>query len=441
MHELSDQLGTVRKLIEQAPDSMLGRLSEALAGAGQLPLREISDLVSAEGLERSVRAAAFSPVSPLCAPSAGPIGLSLPADTLPMLWSALKARSPNAIADVVRRSTAPGADTARLFDSVCRQAAKGLREGGTPEFTQLATRLDRTVAEGAKVLGQLLELSPLARRALPHLPRWARALNHEHDGAIRAAFQEAAGVADNAALLMELLFAHLDDPYHILRLVAAVMDHPSEHYLAASEMATFGRRLMDDMDRRLEVMRRFDPNRGLEAGAEIAAAANVVSHGLTEFGARMSLSTQGPWGARLQGQRRVLGLNGEARLREIQPAVDAVLPAINSRAKSGKPFGLPSTAEPPNPYLVTRAQALLAFLYGVKTGACGGSFDVLRSKLTEDLTCRLDFHVENLLTELHRAPGPGREPLRAHIEVAADLLGLVQNPASAEFVRRRAAAA
>jgi hypothetical protein len=131
----------------------------------------------------------------------------------------------------------------------------------------------------------------------------------------------------------------------------------------------------------------------------------------------------------------------EARLREIPPAVDVVLPAVISRAKAGKPFGLPCAAEPPNPYLVTRAHALLAFLHGIQTGAGAGGFEALRIRLVDDLTSRLDYHVENLLEALHRASPEQRASLRAHIEVAAEFLSLVQNPQSAEFVRRRAAAA
>ena len=87
---------------------------------------------------------------------------------------------------------------------------------------------------------------------------------------------------------MELLFAHLDDPYHVLRLVTAVMDHPSEHYLAASEMAGFGKRLMDEAGRVLLSWRSDEYDQGWHVPGGIIRARETIEHRLKET-ARLEL--------------------------------------------------------------------------------------------------------------------------------------------------------
>ena len=49
--------------------------------------------------------------------------------------------------------------------------------------------------------------------------------------------------------------------------------------------------------------------------------------------------------------------------------------------------------------------------------------------------------VEGLLERLHTPDGESPERLRAYLDLAAEALGLLRDPGTAEIVRRRAAAA
>ena len=445
MNDLSDgQIGTVRKMIEQAPDATLRSIGAALAANLQQPaaIRAITDIVNAEALEREVRTAVFAPIAPLCTPTAGVRRLEFPFETPALLWRALKTVATDAVAQATHMAEVDeeGEGCLQALDELCREAATALRDRATPELGRLAAWLDGK-GPGSQRLATLLDLSPLLREALPSLPYWARNLNGEYDASIRVVFKQASDLgSEGAALLMEALFAHLEDPYHVLRLVSSVMSRPSERYLAACEMATFGERLMDDIDRQIELARGFDPLRGLEGGVAAAAAAEIAIHGIPEFEEWVILSKQGPWGSRLQAQKRSLALIVEARLREVEGAVAAALPVQTPRFGAHKQRGAPRIADQPNPLAVAKAQALLALLHGVRSAASIGGFGALRTKLIETLTYRLDQYTEDLLDLLHSGQSdPDR--VRAYLEVAAEFTGLVQDPQAAEIVRRRAAAA
>jgi hypothetical protein len=438
MGELSEiRVGAVRRLIEQVPDSAIHTLETALGSGRQAgPMAVVQDIVASELASRRARSAVFAPLLPVCAPPPDDLQrLTFPKQALSMAWTGLRLVEPET-AELAIRTVAtlrPEDEPHPVFDELAVRAANGLRDR-EPAFASLAGLLGpRTDA-----FVQLLALTPLVRAALGRLPVWLRTLSNEHAAGIRLAFRDATAVAEDAGPpFIEILLAHIDEPWQVLRLISLVMDRPGDRYLASSELASFGERLMADLDRRIEEVRRFDPTRGLEGGVALAGSVFVATAIINEFEQWLAINREGPWGSRLTSIKRALALAVEARLREIESAVVQALPV---RPSGRGTRGAPKLGGDPDPVAVARAQALLGFLYESRTSASYGGFGAVRAKVVEALDPKIDQYAEDLLESLHAGEGDP-ERTRAFLEITAEFLGLIRDPKAAEIVRRRTAVA
>ena len=444
MGELSQaRMGAVRRLIEQVPDAAIRTLETALAhGArGDSGLTLVQGMVGAEMLERRARAMVFAPLLPLCeAPHDALQRQAFPRTSLTLTWRALKIAAPEETEQALRAfATLRGDDeTPAVFDALCSRAAAGVRAGEeafAPVIAVVRAQSEAAVKQFADSLG----LVPLARQALARLPNWLRTLSNDHAAAIRLAFRDAAAIGDDAGPpFMEILFGHMEHPHEILRLISLVMDRPSDRYLAASELASFGERLLGDLDRRIEDVKRFDLSRGLEGGVAQAGSVQEMTAIIHEFEQWLALNREGPWGARLTVHKRNLAMAVEARLKESEGAVNTALPLQPGR-KKGR--GSPRLTADPDPTVVLKAQALLAFLCECRNSASYGGFGSVRTKVIEVLDPRIDGYAEDLLDHLHHGDDIPSDRIRAYLGIAAEFLGLVRDPKAAEIVRRRAAVA
>jgi hypothetical protein len=443
--ELSQaRVGAVRRLIEQVPDAAIRTLETALAhGAkGDSALTLIQTMVGAEVLDRRVRAMAFSPLLPLCAPPRDALQrLAFPRASLAMTWRALKAVAPDEVSQALRAFALMRGDDPlpEVFDALCRRAAAGVL-ADEEAFRPLIALLKGQGTDTTKQFADSLGLVPLARRALARLPTWIRTLNNDHAAAIRLAFRDAAAIDEDAGPpFMEILFCHIEHPHEILRLISLVMDRPSDRYLAASELASFGERLLGDLERRIEEVRRFDLSRGLEGGVAQAGSVQAATAVIHEFEQWLALNKEGPWGKRLTAHKRALATVVEARMREIEAAVSAALPTQPARSKTSR--GAPRLTADPDPAAVLKAQALMAFLCESRTSANYGGFGAVRTKVVETLDPKIDHYAEELLEQLHAGDGGAVDRIRAYLEIAAEFMGLVREPKAAEILRRRTAIA
>jgi hypothetical protein len=443
MGELSQaRVVAVRRLIEQVPDSAIRTLETALAqGArGDRSLVLVQDMVGAELMERRCRAVVFSPLTPLCGPPRDALErLVFPRSSLALTWRALKAAAPEETSRALSTfATLRGDEEApESFNDLCRRAAAGVRAGEEAFGPLIALFKD---AATAKQFADSLALVPLARRALARLPTWVRTLNNDHAAAIRLAFRDAAGISDDSGPpFMEILFSHMEHPHEILRLISLVMDRPGDRYLAASELASFGDRLLGDLDRRIEEVRRFDSSRGLEGGVAQAGSVQAATAVIHEFEQWLDIKREGPWGTRLTAHKRALALAVEGRLRECEAAVNVALPIQPGRNKSSR--GAPRLTADPDPAAVMKAQALLGFLCESRNSANYGGFGAVRAKVVEALDPRIDQYAEELLDQLHHGDSALVERIRAYLEISAEFIGLVRDPKAAEIVRRRTAVA
>jgi hypothetical protein len=436
------QLSALQGVLAQTPDAAIERLERSLEEeAGLAALKPVRDMVRSEAEDRRARAAVFAPLLPLCRATAGG-PLSFPIAALAQLWRALKARKPGLVetATDFGRRVRPPEDAAQVLDALCREAAKGLREAAEPDFIAAAERLNAARPGGAAAFAGLLDITPIARDALGRLPGWLVHMTDDAAAAVRLAFRDATAVSEDAGCwLMEVLYVHLDDPSRILRLISAVMDHPGEGYVAASEMAGLVERVLDHIEARVAAVAALDPDAGRPAGALAGqAAAEAVAH-ITEFERAFELTPNGRFGQRVARQKRALAAAVEQRLKLAGNAVGQALP-LKSRGR-GAVRGLPNLGKDPEPRLVTRAIAFLAFMDATRSAAVAGGFGRPRAEAVETLSAMLDQYVEDLLEVLHGGDPELVPQARAYLDIAAEFLALVTDDRAAEVARRRAAAA
>ena len=417
-------------LLAAAPDAVLRRLEMAAASVATSDPRfgEVHALAVAESELRQVVAIVFEPIAPLAArnPQAPRISLLAPG-VFPKVWRQLIAANPGLTADAARSAlTLRGDDeTPPSIDAACLECAALLGEdaAGTP-------------------LAQALVLAPVLRRNQPKLAEWTRRSNAETIAAIRLAFKDALVDDENAGLVFwEALFALLEEPWHVLRLISAATDRPSDRYLASSELAGIGERLLADIDGRLAALKRFDANTGVAGASAEAASVMVAVQEIAEFEGWLAMKRDGPWGARIAEQKRTLALCMEARLREAEPAVAAALPTQAARGLGKIVKSAPKLAADPDPLLVNKAEALLTLIEDSRSAASAGGFGALRTKVLESLEQRLDQYAEDLLNLLHGGEGEDGSRITAYLEITAQFLSLIKGPQAAQIVRRRLAAA
>ena len=448
MAQLSDnQLDTVRALLTSAPDGAVSDLETALASGSErhTTMRMIHGMVAAEATDRRARNAVFRPLAPLCgAPRAGLRSPIFPLSALRGVWRGLKLADGREV-----RQAMAGADPRcvepppeELYDQLCAQAAEGLRARANPGYAAAAAALDQAASGGAEQFAAYLDLAPVARRSLERMHDWLGRLNDERIAAARLAFRDATAIAEDAGpRLMEILYAHLEEPWAVLRLISAVMQRPTDRFVASTELAVFGDRLLDDIDAHLKVVGAFNAEHGRSAGLSAGAAVRAASMEIQEFDESIDLAPDGPWTVRLSRQRKALVLAVEGRLKAVEAEVAAALPLQSAAFRRQGVRGQPKLIADPDTRQVQRGLGFLSFLAEVRGAGDRMGFGALWNKTTEQVQARLDTYVEDLLDKLRTREGDNLERVRAYLDVSAEFMGLLSDDRAAQIVRRRMAAA
>jgi len=287
---------------------------------------------------------------------------------------------------------------------------------------------------------RLLRLAPVLRTLQPRLPTCTRSAAGESAAIIRLAFKDALTIDEDAGLLFwEAVMAMLDEPWQVLRLISTAIDRPSDRFLAESELASIGERLLGDIDKRLGELRRFDATGGPPAGSGAATSIQVIVLEIAEFEQWLTMTKDGPWGSRIAGFKSSAASLMEARYREAEPAVSGALPT-QSRAAAKNVRPSPRLVEDPQPRLIGRAGAFLALLEESRGAATTGGFASSRAKTIEALDKRIYQYCEDLLDLLNHKTAEDPARVRAYLEVGAAFYERVKGPEAAQIVRRRIAA-
>jgi hypothetical protein len=368
--------------------------------------------------------------------------LSFPSNTPSLLWQAVMAYQPSFF-DRLETLSEPRAGrqgAIALMDEICAAAADGLARRATPAFAALADTLDANPNGCARMVA-LLSMTPELRDVRVRAPTWLASVDPDHAAALRLAFRAVSEKGPEAGFLyMEFVFASIEQPSMILKLVSMIMDRPSDRFLASSELSTIGERLLDAIDRHVAAIKDFDPARGLEGGVAAGAASDAATQIISEFETHVAMSREGVWGSRIVQQRQALTLAMEMRLREVEAATNAALPVKTLRVNGKYLRGPPNLDKMPDPVAVNKVMGLTALLSGCRTAAQVTGFGSLRSKVMEALDKTLDGYIQEVLDALHRSQGPV-DIAHAYLDICAELIGLVGDPKAADLVRRRAAAA
>jgi hypothetical protein len=433
----------LRTVVEAAPDLVIRNLELALAADPGGTLAAVRALVEAESRDRLVRNIVLAPIAPLCVGAFADGRQAFPGAALSNLWRGLKQAEPDLMEDIALacRAWEGGEGSPEALDKLCAAAADHLRARDLPPFANAAGACDLAQPGGAERLAACLDLAPVARRALIRLPDWISRMTEERCAAVRLAFRDACGIAEDAGpRFFDMLAAHLAEPWLILRIISAAMDRPSERYVASSELAGFVIRAMDDVDRRIVSVRQFDAAGGPRAGQAAGRTVLIVAEAIAEMEDAFELSKEAPWGKRIGEQKQALAAVSEKRLKEIEAAVNLALPMQSVRT-TGRLFKtLPKLADEPNPATIAKALGLLTFAEEIRPAASRAGYGAVRNKVLEKLHARLDDYVEELLESLRHGECENPERAHAFLSVAADIYALAKDEKAGQIVRRRAAA-
>ena len=445
------KIAIVRTLVESAPDRVVGRLQQALfESGGDSALAGVRKLVEIEAQDRSLRNAILSPVAPLCVgDGVSARKLTFPARALPCLWHGLKDLAPDviaaadtAIAEINDTSPARAIDAMnRSFDALTRLAANALRAREQRDFLVAVELCDRARPGGADLLAACLDLAPVVRKAAQRLPEWIAHSGENTTAASRLAYKDAVATADDAGpRLFEMLAAQLSPPWMVLRVISAVMDKPTERYMADSEVGGFGEGVMTEIDDALVAISKLDLDGGVTAGRAAGKLVELISLQTSELEACIELSRDHGWGHRIVRQRKSLAGVVEGLLREAEKLAAAALPT-EMASKQRMRRQLPCLTVMPDARAVTRATTLLAFTQEIRSSANYAGFSSVHAKTLENIGAMLDHYVEDVLDHLKTGDVEHVEIAGAFLAIAADCCERVRDEKAGALIRRRAAVA
>lgn len=446
MAALSERkIAIVRTLVQTAPDRVVGNLRQALAETAEdSALGGVRRLVETEVSDRTLRNAVLQPVAPMFVGGGDHTRtLTFPSRALALLWRGLKAADGPAVAQACAESddgvSAQAAQACQ--DRLVAIAGARLRSRTGSDFRAAAEVCDLGRPNGAEQLASCLEIAAVVRRAAGKLPEWIMHSGNETAASARLAYKDAVEISEDAGpRFFEMLAAQMPQPWMVLRIISAVMDKPTERYLADSELARFAEAVMEDIDTALARIAGFNPDDGSDVACAVADLAELVVHQMLEVETSVDLDREHGWGHRVHKQRLRFVEVVEGRLREADKAVTDALPMPVTRLHRVT-RAIPRLSEIPDTRLVGRATALLSFAEALRTTANYGGFSATRAKVIEKLAEFLTSYVQEVIDLIRSGEVEIPENAAACLEAAAGFSHLVAGEKAGALVRRRACTA
>lgn len=434
-----EKMGAVRALLAVAPDSLLSHIGVALIGWGGPAASQVRKAADEERADRELRAVVFQPVLPLFhARSDGLSSVILPTGLLGKAWGQLRRHDPDLIEECREAAEAwcTGDPTPPVYDRACATAAWRLRDA-----FQTAPDADRELAEE---FAAYLDLAPVVRRAVKRLSEWLGRPTEAGQAGFKLLVKDAVEArADAAPRLFELIFGQLDQGWQILNLAAGAVgkERPADRFLAESELAVIGERLLVDAEARVERIRTMEAKGGAAAAKGVGADIARVCQVLDAFDKYVELSRDGPWGKRVFAARKNLAEAVESRLKQVEDALLDALPVVPVRHGMKVLRYAPRLDRDPDLAASAKARALFALLDEARLGASVAGYGALHAQVLTDVEKLIDTYVEDLVEEIPELTGAPLARAELFLDIAAELLEKARGPKPAEIVRRRAAAA
>lgn len=434
----------VRQLVEAAPDRVVGSLQAALSETGEdSALAGVRRMVETELRDRQLRNAVLLPIAPMCVGDGKDRHrLLFPAQALTLLWRGLKEIAPQAVdeAQVALIDFRPGESPTEPFDGLVRLAAMAFRDRKTREFELVAEACEAARPGGADLFGLCLDLSPVVRGTIPKLSDWITHFGDDTTASSRLAYKDAVAIAeDGGPVFFEMLAAQLAHPWMVLRIISAVMDRPTERYLADSELAVFGQRVIAEIHDTLKAISKLDPTGGPEAGQAAAKKVELITFLTSEMETCIDLSREHGWGHEIVNFKKSLAGVVESHLRSAEKFAFAALPTQPAKLRRIR-RSIPKLNIMPDAVATRRAITLLTFAHEIRSSANYGGFAAARGKVLESLGDMLDNYVEEALDLIRTGDAEDVGVGYAYLEVAAEISLLARDDRAAELVRRRTAA-
>jgi hypothetical protein len=236
-----------------------------------------------------------------------------------------------------------------------------------------------------------------------------------------------------------MLAAQLPYPWMVLRIISAVMDRPTERYLADTDMGMFGARVMQEIEDEIKAISKLEPDAGPDAGRAAGKRVELVTFQVSEMETCIDLSREHGWGHDIANHRKSLAGVVESHLRSAEKFTLVAMPTQPAKLKRIR-RSIPRLTMMPDPVAVRRAVTFLTFTQEVRSSANYGGFAAARGKLLEKLGDMLDSYVEEVLDLLRTGDAEDEQVGYAFLETAAEISMLVRDDKAADLVRRRAAA-
>jgi hypothetical protein len=435
-------MNMLKGLVRTLPQAALRSLEMALGLTNDAKMVEVRDLITAEMEFRQVREAVFAPYMPLFrSRDDGLAGVTFAPWIVNALWSALEKNESDlhAQAQFAFRSLRPEDPTPVVFFRLVTAAAHICH--AAPE-TILPPDADAEACAAVAEFGHYLDLHRLARQVLARLDDFMGRIDADKAAALRVLFSDASDLdIQGGTRLLEIIFANLDDGSQIIKFVAIVSDRPNDRFLAMSELADFGTRILDRIETDLTGLKAFMSGRGQGCDDPGAAGDRVAQclGQLQAFGHYVELTRGGPWGIRVsEAQKAIAGLV-EHQFRSAEKALEGVMPMRVERVYGRVKKEVPDYARAPSEEILTRAHGVLVFIRKVRPIAMSGGFASLHARTAEACELTLDAYFTELLALANGEEPFDAEQLLGGFERNTDLMEALCGEEKGQLARRRVA--
>ena len=436
------RLTMLKGLVRTLPPASLRSLEMALGLTNEPRMVEVRELIVAEIEFRRVREAVFAPYMPLFRPREdGLAGVRFAPWIVNALWSALEKSEPDlhAQAQFALRSLRPEDPTPVVFFRLVAAAADFCNH--VPE-TILPPDADAETRAEVAEFGRYLDLHRLARQVLSRLSDFMGRIDADKAAALRVIFNDASDLdIKGGTRFLEIIFANLDEGAQIIKFVAIVSDRPNDRFLAMSELADFGTRILDRIENGLAELRTFMGVKG-QVCDDLDTAGDRVAQCLGQlqaFGQYIELTRDGPWGKRVTEAQKAIAALVEHQFSTVEKSLDGVMPMRVERVYGRVKKEVPDFARVPSDEVLARANSALLFIRKVRHIAVAGGFAALHAKISEACELTLDAYFTELLALANGDEPFDAEQLLGGFERITDLMESLCGAEKGQIARRRVA--
>lgn len=424
-------------LLARCSEAMLKSVSSTVAGLPGEKAIDMRRMLAEEMAERRRRALAFEPILPMFRVRGDGIpATTFPAEVLPRLWKVASGREPQ----LLPRLDEDEGGRVIVANRICQAAASIVRD--QPDLVWPAGLRPEARDKGLEDLAISLDLSHLARRALPLIEVWLKRPDGDQLAELRLMVKDCAEIhADGAWRLVEILFAHLEDAVLILRILTRTSGAADRvGFLSVSEMGDFVERLLNGVSQRVERLTAWAADGGQGDIAPVMVDLDWCANVLAELDVTLTLEPDSPWGISVRESRLTVATWMSRLYRKAAKAVDAALPLVRVQTSGRMTRMAPDLAAPARGEAAEKAFALMKLVGVTRRAASTFGAEGDRKTLIDELVERLTSYADQILSSINEE-GADRTHGLALIAVAARYLELIEARDAARTVRRRAAAA